>query len=122
VAVFFAPTLIPDVRALEYAQGILGAGLIAAVYTYAILPHYTSFPGLALALTPVLLLGGVGVAIPRVAAGGVLIAMAYLFILMQPTNDQRIDPVTLFNRDIAYVLGGVMGTVVFRLGGRGTLR
>jgi uncharacterized membrane protein YccC len=122
VAVFFAPTLTPDIRALEWAQGVLAAGLISALYTYAILPHHTAFPGFALTLAPVLLLGGVGVTIPPLAAGGVLIAMAFLFILMQPTNAQRIDPVILFNRDIAYVLGGVMGTVMFRLFGRSTLR
>jgi uncharacterized membrane protein YccC len=122
VTVFFAPTLTPDVRALQYARGIVLSGLIAALYSFAILPHYTAFLEFCAVMAPLLLLGGIAVVIPRLATAGAVLVMAYLFILMQPTNAQRIDPVTVFNRDLAYGLGGVFGTVTFRLGGRGTLR
>jgi uncharacterized membrane protein YccC len=122
VTVFFAPTLTPDVRALGYARGIILSGLIAALYTFAILPHYTAFVEFAIVMAPLLLALGVAVAIPRLAQGGAVLVAAYLFILFQPTNAQRIDPLTVFNRDLAYALGGVLGTVTFRLGGRATFR
>ena len=122
VTVFFAPTLTPDIRALQFARAVLISGVIAALYTFAILPHYTAFAEYALVVAPLLLVGGIAVAIPRLAVSGAVLIMAYLFILMQPTNAQRIDPLTVFNRDLAYILGGVFGTVTFRLGGRGTFR
>lgn len=122
VTVFFAPTLTPDVAALNYARGIIISGLLSAIYSFAILPHYTAFAELALVLAPLLLIGGIAVGVPRLAQGGAILVMAYLFILMQPTNAQRTDPLVIFNRDLAYALGGVFGTVTFRLGGRGTFR
>jgi uncharacterized membrane protein YccC len=114
VTVFLALTPMPDVRALEYARTMVIVGVVAGLYAFAILPHYTASPEMAAVLAPMLLLGGVGIATPRLASAGALLLMAYLFILMQPGNAQRIDPVTFLNRDVAYALGGVFGTVVPR--------
>jgi len=122
VTVFFAPTLKPDVLAAEWAQGIALSGLVSSLYVFVLLPQATTFAGLAAFFVPVLVLGGLVVAIPRLAQAGLVIAMAYLFILIQPTNAQRTDPMTFLNNGLAYTLGGVFGTVAFRFGGRGTWR
>jgi uncharacterized membrane protein YccC len=121
VTVFFAPTLAPDLRSLEYSHGIALSGLAGALYSFVVLPHYTAFAAMAVVMLPLLIVGGYLVAHPQIATRGFLIMMAYIFILMRPENDVRVDPVNFLNAGMAYTLGGVFGTIVFRIAGRGTL-
>lgn len=99
---------------IGFAKGAVAAITVAGICNFALLPQVTWFPALAAITAPFLILGGIAMRMPSVAAPASSFTL-FVWDLIGPDNAARTDFGPFANSGLALLMGIACGTVMFAL-------
>ncbi|MEX2743623.1 FUSC family protein [Rhizobium mongolense] len=99
---------------IGFVKGAVASIAVAGICNFALLPEVTWFPALAAITAPFLILGGIAMRMPSVAAPASSFTL-FVWDLIGPDNTARTDFGPFANSGLALLMGIACGTVMFAL-------
>ncbi|TWI55694.1 putative membrane protein YccC [Pseudomonas duriflava] len=100
---------------LGFLRGIGYAVVSAIIVSQVVLPQWTGFPMLAMAMGIPLFFAALGMAAPPGIAGTATAFALHFIVLVSPSNHSHVEMTTLLNQAQALLIGVGFAVVVFRL-------
>ncbi|MHC2568602.1 FUSC family protein [Rhizobium leguminosarum] len=99
---------------IGFVKGAVASITVAGICNFVLLPEVTWFPALAAITAPFLILGGIAMRMPSVAAPASSFTL-FVWDLIGPDNAARTDFGPFANSGLALLMGIASGTVMFAL-------